>query len=191
MALYLYVPTLPLIAKSKASDLNIVGLALSMYGLGHIVIRMPVGILSGRWGRNKPLIFLGLTLVASGAIVMGISENIGQLALGRAITGIAAGTWVPLVLAFAALFSIEGGIQATVAITLVGSIARLTASGLNGFLTDIGGYPFPFYIAAGAAGLAILFLIPYREVVRPPSRITFVPWSLMMLGLFSALIGAW
>ena len=44
LGLYLYVPTLPLFAKSINSNLAIVGVVLSMYGLWQLIIRLPLAI---------------------------------------------------------------------------------------------------------------------------------------------------
>ncbi len=169
-ALYLYVPTLPLYAQSKSSNLQLIGIALSMYGLGHIVIRLPVGIVASWLGRYTPLIIGGLILVGLGALIMGLANTVGELAIGRAITGVAAGTWVPLVLVFCGLFPPEEGIRAAAILTFVASVARMLSSSATGFLNDIGGYPLAFFIAAGAAMLAILVVLPAREAPRLPRR---------------------
>lgn len=166
MALYVYVPTLPLYAQSKSGDLRLIGVALSMYGLGHIVIRLPVGIAASWLGRNRPLIIAGLLLVGLGALVMGATDSISELIVGRAITGIAAGTWVPLVLVFCGLFPVQEGMRATAILTFVGSLARVLASSVTGTLNNAGGYSLPFFVAAGAALLAVLVVLRAREEPR-------------------------
>ncbi len=44
------------------------------------------------------------------------------------------------------------------------------ATGVTGTLNDLGGYALPFFVAMGAAGLAILVTLPVREQARPPKR---------------------
>lgn len=170
MALYLYVPTFPLYVQSKSSDLRLIGVVLSLYGLGHIVIRLPVGIAASWLGRHKPLIVGGLALVGLGASIMGMADNISELTIGRAMTGVAAGTWVPLVLVFCGLFPLEEGIRATALLTFVGSVARMLASSVTGSLNEIGGYPLAFFLATGASVLAILVMLPTHEEPDPPQR---------------------
>ena len=77
--------------------------------------------------------------------------------MGRAVTGLAEGTWVPLVVLFSSLFPPEEAVRASSLLTLVGSVGRLLATSLTGSLNELGGYPLAFFGAAGAAILAILF----------------------------------
>jgi MFS transporter, DHA1 family, multidrug resistance protein len=191
-AQYVFVPVLPLMVQSKTTSLQLTGLALSIYGLGHLVIRIPTGILAGRLGRNKPLVLMGLLLLALGAVVMAFSSNIGQLILGRGITGIAAGTWVPLVLFFNKTFSAYDQVRATGLVTFISALARLSASGLSSVLPINSGMLMPFWISAGFAILAVLLLFTQRENQAVSTSLTFSSYSKLVLRkgvLFPSLLG--
>ncbi|HEX5414588.1 MAG TPA: hypothetical protein VFZ25_02905, partial [Chloroflexota bacterium] len=43
-ALYVYVPILPVYAQTLGASLTVVGLVVSAYGLGQLVLRIPVGV---------------------------------------------------------------------------------------------------------------------------------------------------
>jgi MFS family permease len=165
--LYLYIPTLPTYVQSKSSSLALVGIVLSMYGLWQAVIRLPLGIAADWLGRRKPFIIGGLVLVGLGAWIMGTAEGAPGLAVGRAVTGLAAGTWVPLVVIFSALFPPEDAVRATALLSLISSLGRVLATSITGSLNQLGGYSLAFYLAAGGAALAILILLPTRETSRP------------------------
>lgn len=166
-ALYLYVPTLPTYAASKTERLALVGTVLSMYGLWQALIRLPLGILADWLGQRRQLILGGFALASMGAIIMGSASSIGGLALGRAITGLSAGTWVLLVVAFSGLFQPDESVRATALLTLVGSLGRMLATGANGALNDLGGYSLSFYLAAASGLLAIACILLTNEVPRP------------------------
>lgn len=170
MALYLYMSTLPTYAQTKSDNLALVGTMLSMYGLWQAIIRLPLGIVADWLGRRKPFILFGFGLAALGAWAMGTAGDINGLIVGRAITGLAAGTWVPLIVVFSGLFPPEESVRASTLLTLVGSLGRMLATGLTGSLNALGGYSLAFFLAAAAAGLAILVVLPAREVRRPPRK---------------------
>lgn len=168
VAMYIYAPTLSIYVKTKTEDLALVGVVLSMYGLWQAIIRVPLGIASDWVGKRKPFILAGFALTALGAWMMGQAQGVSGLMLGRAVTGLAAGTWVPLVVLFSSLFASEDAVRASALLTMVGSVARMIATALTGTLNQIGGYALAFYLAAGAAILAFVVFIPTRETTRPP-----------------------
>jgi MFS family permease len=170
MSLYLYVPTLPTYVQSKSDSLALVGVVLSMYGLWQAIIRLPLGIAADWLGWRKPFIIVGFALVGLGAWIMGVADSVNGLIVGRAITGLAAGTWVPLVVVFSSLFPPHEAVRATAMLTFVGSAGRVLATGVTGSLNDWGGYSLAFFLAAGAAALAVLIVLPAREEHRPPQR---------------------
>lgn len=166
MALYLYAPTLPTYAKTKTGDLALVGVILSMYGFWQMAIRLPVGIAADWLGRRKPFVIGGLILVGAGAVVMGLARGWEGLLVGRAITGLSAATWVPLVVIFSALFDPLEAVKAAAMLNVVGSVARIIATSVTGSLNARGGYGLAFFLAAGVAILAVALVIPLKEI-RP------------------------
>ena len=169
VSLFIYVPTLSTYVQTKSPNLAIVGVILSMYGLAQVVVRIPLGMAADGLGRRKPFVLAGLVLAALGAWLLNISSETTGLICGRALTGLAAGAWVPLIVAFSSLFPARDAVRATTIITLASSVGRVAATGITGILNDWGGYALPFLLAAGAAGLAILLLLPVPEPRRPAS----------------------
>ena len=170
MALYLYMPTLPTYVQSKSDNLALVGVVLSMYGLWQAVTRLPLGIAADWLGWRKPFIVVGFALAGLGAWTMGEADSVNGLIVGRAITGLAASTWVPLVAVFSSLFPPHEAVRASAVLTSVGAVGRVLATGVTGWLNELGGYSLAFFLAAGAAALAIVIVLPTREERRPPQR---------------------
>jgi len=171
-SLYLYVPTLPVYAQTKTSNLALVGVILSMYGLWQAIIRLPLGIAADWLGRRKPFIIAGLVLSAIGASVMALASGARGLIVGRAITGLAAGTWVPLVAVFSSLFPPQDAVRASALLTLVASSGRALSSTVTGSLNNLGGYSLPFWLAAAAAVLAAVAILPTSEARRPGRQLS-------------------
>jgi MFS family permease len=168
MALYLYVPSLPTFAQTKTNSLALIGTILAQYGLWQAIIRLPVGIASDWVGRRKPFILVGVLLAGAGAYVMGTAGDPQQLLIGRAITGLAAATWVPLVVAFSSLFPPGEAVRASATLTLVGSLGRVLATAVNGPLNNAGGYALAFMVATVVAGMAFLVTLVMPETRLPP-----------------------
>jgi MFS family permease len=156
--------------ESKSDNLAVVGLVLSMYGLWQAIIRLPLGVVADWLGWRKPFILGGLTLAALGAWIMAGAQGVNGLLAGRAITGLAAGTWVPLVVVFSTLFPPQEAVRASALLTLVSSLARMLSTAATGSLNQMGGYSLAFLLAAGMAGLAFVLVLPIREAPRPRRR---------------------
>jgi MFS family permease len=163
ISLYLYVPTLPVYAQSKTSNLALIGTVLSQYGLWQAIVRFPLGIASDWLGRRRPFIFLGFLLAGLGAWLMGSASSIQGVLVGRAVTGLAAASWVVLVVAFSSLFPPKEAVRATALLSTVNSVSRMFATGTTGELNNLGGYSLAFTLAAVSAGLAALVYLPVKE----------------------------
>ena len=169
MAQYVYAATLPSYVQSKTTNLTSVGLILSMYGLCQAFVRLPVGICTDWVGRRKPFILVGLALTGLGALELGTADSVNGLLFGRAITGLAAGAWVPLVVAFSSLFPPKDSIRAAGFLIFLQASGRIVASAANGPLNLLGGYRLAFYAAAVIAVVAVLFAFSIREPQRAPT----------------------
>ena len=170
IALYLYMPTLPTYVQSKSDNLALVGVVLSMYGLWQGIARLPLGIAADWLGWRKPFLIVGFALAGLGAWTMGTADSANGLIIGRAITGLAASTWVPLVVVFSSLFPPQEAVRATAVLTSVGGVGRVLATSVTGSLNELGGYSLAFFLATGAAALAVLIVLLTREERRPPQR---------------------
>ncbi|MDF1513778.1 MAG: MFS transporter, partial [Anaerolineae bacterium] len=109
-------------------------------------------------------------LAGLGAVLMGVSSDIGGLILGRALTGFAASVWVLLVVAFSSLFPPEEAVRASAMLSAVNAIARMLVTASTGALNDWGGYPLSFFLAGGTACLATIVMIGVKEPQRPVKR---------------------
>ena len=169
MAQYVYAATLPSYVQSKTTNLTSVGLILSMYGLCQAFVRLPVGICTDWVGRRKPFILVGLALTGFGAWVLGTADSVHGLLFGRAITGLAAGAWVPLVVAFSSLFPAKDSIRAAGFLIFLQASGRIVASAANGPLNLLGGYRLAFYAAVVVAVVSVLLAGSIREPRRAPT----------------------
>jgi len=135
--LFLIMPVFSLYAKTMpGATAFMIGFALGVYGLGQILLQIPLGLLSDRIGR-KPAITLGLVLFAIGGVIAAMADSLTGIAIGRAVQGMGAVAGAGIALA-----------------------ADLTADENRGKVMGIIG------ISIGAAFLLALILGPPLEAIR-------------------------
>ena len=190
---YVFVPTLPEYLRGKVNSFSVVGAVLAMYGLWQVVVRLPLGILIDAVGRQKLFILGGFFVCAAGSLLLGTTDTTVGLYLGRSLTGLAMGIWVPLVVVFSSFFPAEQSIRATAVLALVSAAARITATALNGYLNEWGGYILAFLVAVAAAALAAVFVLPVPLNSQPagapklrPLRRLFLRRNVLLPSLLAA-----
>ena len=88
--LFLIMPVFSLYAQQMPDATPwLIGMALGVYGLGQVLLQIPLGLLSDRIGR-KPAITLGLLVFAAGGLVAAMSHGLLGIVIGRALQGMGA-----------------------------------------------------------------------------------------------------
>jgi len=180
ITLYIYVPTLPTYLKARSINLTNIGLILSMYGFTMALFRLPVGSAIDLTGRVKPILISGLVCGAIGAFLIGKGNTTSSIAVGRALTGLSATAWVPLLVIFSSFFMPGEAVYSSTLLTLTASSARMTATSLTGFLNRMGGPRLSFNIACGTGLLAGSIVFFSKETYKTERRISLYE----MAGLF-------
>lgn len=173
--LFLIMPVFSLYAKQMpdASDL-LIGLALGVYGLGQVLLQIPLGLLSDRVGR-KSAITLGLLIFAAGGLVAALSHTLMGIVIGRALQGMGAVAGAGTALA-ADLTREEqrGKVMGIIGVSI--GVSFLLALILGPPLEAISGLPGLFGATSLLAllSLALLWLIvPTPERARAPAAAGF------------------
>lgn len=183
----LVIPLLPFMAPSLGGDASDVAFIMITYAVGAAVIAPLWGRLSDRSGRRFALV---LALLASSAayVVTALSDTLFQVYLGRALSGLAAGS---LPVATALMADLSPPERRAKAMGLVGTafgLGLIAGPVLGGLLTgDSESFALPFYTAAAMSMIAAIFafwLLPAQmvkpagmkvgdsEVESPPSVLT-------------------
>lgn len=88
--LFLIMPVFSLYAQQMPDATPwLIGMALGVYGLGQVLLQIPLGLLSDRIGR-KPAITLGLLVFVAGGLVAAMSHGLVGIVIGRALQGMGA-----------------------------------------------------------------------------------------------------
>ncbi len=88
LGMFLILPIFAVYAETLKGGSNhtLIGLALGAYGLTQVLLQLPFGIASDKFGRKK-LIYIGLILFIIGSVVAAMATDIYMVIFGRAIQG--------------------------------------------------------------------------------------------------------
>jgi MFS family permease len=173
--LFLIMPVFSLYAQGMPDATPwLIGMALGVYGLGQVLLQIPLGLLSDRIGR-KPAITLGLLVFALGGLVAAMSHSLLGIVMGRALQGMGAVAGAGTALA-ADLTRHENRSKVMGIIGVSIGMAFLLALILGPPLEAIGGLPGLFAATSvlALAALVLLWLIvPTPERSSAPAAATF------------------
>lgn len=170
LGMFLILPIFAIYAETLEGGSNhtLIGLALGAYGLMQVLLQLPFGMASDKYGRKK-LIYLGLLLFAIGSVVAATSHDIYMVIVGRAIQG--AGAISAVVTALVADSTREE--HRTKAMAMIGATIGLTfaASLVAGPLFNQWiGVPGIFWMTAV---LSILAMLVIKYAVPDPVHTQF------------------
>lgn len=88
LGMFLLLPIFAIYAEklNGGSNHTLIGVALGAYGLMQVLLQLPFGMASDKYGRKK-VIYIGLILFAIGSAVAAMSQDIYIVIIGRAIQG--------------------------------------------------------------------------------------------------------
>lgn len=142
LGMFLILPIFAIYAQTLegGQDHTMIGLALGAYGLTQVVLQLPFGIASDKYGRKK-VIYVGLLIFVVGSVVAAMGTDIMTVIIGRAIQGAGAVSAVVMALVAdstreehrtKAMAAIGGTIGVTFALSLVAGPLLNEAIGVPG-----------------------------------------------------------
>lgn len=148
----------------SAADL---GLLTSVYFLVFAAFQVPLGVLLDRYGPRRVLAGL-LLFAAAGALVFGLAEGVGTLALGRALLGLGvSGCLMGSIKAFTLWFPLSRLATLNGWILAVGALGAMSATAPVEALAQGAGWRSVFWVLAAACAAVsalIFFVVPEREL---------------------------
>jgi MFS transporter, DHA1 family, multidrug resistance protein len=171
LAIDMYLPAMPSIAKELGVSAGAVQISLTAYTAGFAIGQLIHGPLADSYGR-RPLLFIGLVMFGIGSIVCASTSNIEQLIIVRAAQGFAGAAAAVIIQAVVRdMFDREDFARAMSFVTLVITIAPLVGPMLGGNLAVWLGWRSIFWVLTGFSIVVILMVywkIP--ETLKPENR---------------------
>ncbi len=181
LGLFMILPVLSLFAEQlEGSTHALIGLAMSIYGLPQVILQIPFGLLSDKFGRKK-IILIGLLLFFIGSTIAAFSTTIYGVLVGRAFQG--AGAVSAVVMALVADLTQE--VHRTKAMATIGvSIGLSFGVGIiaGPIISGFGGVQAVFGVTAVLtvfAMLAVIYIVPNPQHSKLHRDAEFVPAQAM------------
>ncbi|MDP3837345.1 MAG: MFS transporter [Methylococcales bacterium] len=181
LGLFMILPVLPLFAEQlEGSTPALIGLAMGIYGLPQVLLQIPFGLLSDKFGRKK-IILIGLSLFFIGSVIAALSSTIYGVLIGRAFQG--AGAVSAVVMALVADLTQE--VHRTKAMAMIGaSIGASFGIGMvaGPIISGFGGVQMVFAATAVLtllAMLSVLYVVPNPQKSKLHRDAEFVPEQAM------------
>ncbi|KAI8908910.1 major facilitator superfamily domain-containing protein [Gorgonomyces haynaldii] len=168
MAYSICTPVLPFVL----DDPTEISVLVSAYGFGLLVMSPIIGIISDKLGHRKLLMLVGACVLGAGMVVFALVPIFWVLLVSRVVQGAASGTMWTLGLAIVADKFTDnlGTAMGTVFACYTGG--QLIAPTIAGVMYDKLGYPAPFLLVAGLAGIVFILLVLFVEQKSAPQQTT-------------------
>ncbi len=185
------VPILPIYAASLGISQTALGFLFGSYALALLITTPIFGMISDKLGRRGPMLW-GILGLAAATLLFAFANTFWFLLLARILQGCAAAiTWTAGLALLADFYPSEERGQA-MGIALSGqAIGILVGPSMGGWLYQIGGYMFPFFVAAGMAVLdGLLRLLLLKEEPHREKQTEQQPFELLRNQHFLLIVGA-
>lgn len=153
----LIIPLVPYFTEQLHISSTMTGILFSSYPIAAILTTPLFGMLADRIGRRKPIL-IGLVILVISTLLFALGQSVVFLIAARAIQGIAsAAAWGASLAYLADLFPARmRGRAMGLAFTGI-STGTLLGAPFGGLIFDLGGYEWPFLIAATIAAVNMIF----------------------------------
>ncbi|MEF9863963.1 MAG: MFS transporter, partial [Christensenellaceae bacterium] len=127
MSMYSYVPTLPSYAMTLGANAVMIGVIGGAYGIMQIFLRIPLGILSDKTGKDKLILTIGFVILTISAFMFVFLKSPIWIVIARGVAGAAAAWWVIISASYAKYNSEENQIKAQGVLSASANIGKFVA----------------------------------------------------------------
>jgi multidrug resistance protein len=160
------VPVLPDYVRRFGASPATIGLLFGSFGITLLAVSIPMGAVSDRIGRKKPLV-LATVLLAVSTTAFAFANSLTTLFAARLLQGVADGvTWAVGFALIADLYGPEERGRMVGIVMSASNLGVIVGPSFGGWLYELGGIRLPFLVVAAAAALTtVAFLL-----IRIPDR---------------------
>lgn len=150
-------PVLPLFAREFGVGAAAVGLTLSVFALARLVLNIPLGLLSDRYGRRM-LLVSGPLVTGAGMLGSGLAQNIEQLLAWRLLAGAGSAMYMTAAMIYIADISTPENRARFIGTNQGALLLGVSIGpGIGGLIAQGYGLRAPFYVVGALAIIAAVY----------------------------------
>lgn len=176
-SLYTYPAILTPYLSELGASLTSAGLVVGSYGLTQTLLRLPAGIWSDRLQNKKVFIIAGSATSLISAIGLLLSRQVELILLFRALSGVAAATWVHTSTLYMAYQTPDKAPKAMGQLNFINSIGSTTAMLAGSALAQTFGWRYAFLTAVAGAVICLVISLFISED-KPEAALAPTPITL-------------
>ena len=162
---YAYMPTFTPYLKSENIGYAMIGAIGGAYGLAQLILRIPIGIASDRFGKRKIFIIAGVCFGTLSSFLLFFAKDPTVIWLLRFTSGISASMWVVYTVLFSSYFA-EGKTASRISILSIANTGGILIAKLSGsMIVEAFGYPSAFLLSGTVGIIAIVMSFFVKENV--------------------------
>ncbi len=174
LGMYSYVPTLPSFATTLGATAVMLGVIGGAYGAMQILLRIPLGMLSDKTGKDKLLLIIGFVVLTLSVVLFLFADTVETVIFARGVAGAAAAWWVIISASYAKYNDESKQVKAQGILSASSSLGKVLAALLGGIAAQFFGLRAPFYVALLAAVIGLIIMLFLKkpatlETHEPPT----------------------
>ena len=162
---YAYMPTFTPYLKSENIGYAMIGAIGGAYGLAQLILRVPIGIASDRFGKRKIFIIAGVFFGTLSSFLMFFTNNPTLIWILRFTSGISASMWVVYTVLFSSYFA-EGKTASRISILSIANTGGILIAKMTGsMIVEAFGYQSAFLLSGSVGVIAVIMSFFVKENV--------------------------
>lgn len=153
------------------------GLVSGAYGFTQMVLRIPLGILADRAGRQKPFVVAGSLLTMLAGLGFVLFYTPGGFLLSRGLAGVASASWVSFTVLYSSYFAHSEGPRRISHLNTANMGGRLAGFFLIILIVPLMGLVASFWFSALCGGIGLVMSLGLKE--RPHER-QGISWQVLL-----------
>lgn len=162
-SMYAYVPILPAYAASLGASAEVIGIIGGVYGILQIALRISLGYVSDRLGRDRMMLLIGFSLMVVSAMMFLLGRSVAWVLAARTTAGAAAAWWVIVSASFAKYKEEDQQVKGQAMLSFSANAGKVLAALSCAVFAQLFGYVAAFVVSLITAVIAVGLVFGLRD----------------------------